>query len=132
MDISSTTRRGFLRTGALAAAPFILPVRARAEAAPSKRITIGMIGCGRWGSKTNLDPFLAMPDVTVAAVCDVDQWRMNFTREKINAHYAKATPSGSYKGCTAYRDFREMLADPQIDAVMVSTCDHWQIGRAHV
>jgi myo-inositol 2-dehydrogenase / D-chiro-inositol 1-dehydrogenase len=127
---SSIPRRSFLQGGLLAAAPLILPFRARGQAPPSERIHVAMIGCGRWGSKVNLDPFLAMPDVMVTAVCDVDAWRMDFTRRKIDDHYAKSRPSGQYKGCKAYADFRELLADPSIDAVMVSTCDHWHVPIA--
>jgi myo-inositol 2-dehydrogenase / D-chiro-inositol 1-dehydrogenase len=130
MNPTPASRRAFLRTGALAVAPFILPSRARGALTPSQRINVAMIGCGRWGSKINLDPFLAMPDVSVVAVCDVDRWRMDFTRRKIDAHYAKSAHSGSYKGCKTYHDFRELLADPSIDAVMVSTCDHWHVPIA--
>lgn len=130
MNTSSTTRRAFLGTGIAAASPLILPSRVFGQNAPSKRITVGMIGCGRWGSKINLDPFLAMKDVTVVAVCDVDSWRMEFTRKKINDHYAKSSVAGSYKGCKTYGDFRDLLADPGIDAVMVSTCDHWHVPAA--
>lgn len=89
-----------------------------------------MIGCGRWGSKIDLDPFLKMADVTVVAVCDVDRWRMDFTQKKVNDHYAKAAPGGAYAGCKAYGDFRELLADPGVDAVMVATCDHWHVPAA--
>lgn len=130
MNPNTTTRRHFLRSAAVAGIPLILPSRVFGQNAPSKRVTVGMIGCGRWGSKTNLDPLLAMDDVTVVAVCDVDSWRMDFTRQKINDHYAKSSISGSYKGCKAYGDFRELLADPGIDAVMVSTCDHWHVPAA--
>lgn len=130
MHATHPTRRKFLRSSVLAAAPLILPTRVRGEHAPSKRVTVGMIGCGRWGSKVNLDPLLAMADVSVVAVCDVDRWRMEFTRAKIDAHYARSAPSGAYKGCKAYHDFRELLADPSIDAVMVSTCDHWHVPIA--
>lgn len=130
MNPIATTRRRFLMSAAAAGAPLILPSRVFGQNAPSKRVTIGMIGCGRWGSKVNLDPLLAMDDVTVVAVSDVDSWRMDFTRQKINDHYAKSAVSGSYKGCKAYGDFRELLADPGIDAVMVSTCDHWHVPAA--
>jgi hypothetical protein len=58
----ATTRRRFLMSAAAAGAPLILPSRVFGQNAPSKRITVGMIGCGRWGSKVNPDPFLAMDD----------------------------------------------------------------------
>ena len=69
--MKTVSRRTFLRAGAIAL-PLILPARIFGQNAPSKRVTVGMIGCGRWGSKTNLDPFLKMADVSVVAVCDVD------------------------------------------------------------
>jgi hypothetical protein len=128
--MSTLQRRTFLHLSAAAAAPLILPSRVFGQHAPSKRVNVGMIGCGRWGSKTNLDPFLKMDDVSVVAVCDVDAWRMGFTQKKVNDHYAKAAPGGAYTGCKAYADFRALLADPSIDAVMVSTCDHWHVPAA--
>jgi hypothetical protein len=82
-----------------------------------------MIGCGRWGSSVNLDPFLKMPDVTVLGVCDVDQWRLDFTQKKVNETYKNSA-------CKAYGDFRQLLANKDIDAVMVSTCDHWHVPAA--
>jgi predicted dehydrogenase len=131
MNSYRITRRSFLRTSVAAAAgPLILPARIFGADAPSKRVNIGMIGCGRWGSKVNLDPLLAMSDVSVVAVCDLDSWRLDFTRAKVDNHYAKSAPSGSYKGCKAYGDFRELLADRNVDAVMVSTCDHWHVPAA--
>ena len=125
------TRRKFLRSAAATiAAPLIIPSHLLGQNAPSKRVNVGMIGCGRWGSKVNLDPLLAMNDVTVTSVCDVDRWRMDFSQKKVNGYYATSAPSGTYAGCKAYGDFRELLADPDIDAVMVSTCDHWHVPAA--
>jgi len=119
-----TNRRSFIQSViAASVAPVIVPARVFGQNAPSNRINVGMLGCGRWGSKTNLDPFLQMADATVVAVCDVDSWRMDFTQKKVNAHYQNDT-------CKAYRDFREFLQDKNIDAVMVSTCDHWHIPHA--
>lgn len=119
-----TNRRSFIQSIlAASAAPVILPSSVFGQNAPSKKINIGMIGCGRWGSATNLNPFLKMNDVNVLAVCDVDKWRLDFTQKKVN---------DSYKGnsCKAYNDFRELLANKDIDAVMVSTCDHWHVPAA--
>jgi predicted dehydrogenase len=112
------------------AGPLILSGRAIGENAPSKRVTIGMIGVGRWGSDVNLKPFLAMPDVQVVAVSDVDAWRLDTARTRVEQHYAKVAAGGTYKGCKAFKDFRELLAQPDIDAVMVSTPDHWHIPAA--
>lgn len=123
MNIVSN-RRTFLHTIlASSVAPVILPNTVFGQNAPSKRINIGMIGCGRWGSSVNLDPFLKMPDVTVLGVCDVDQWRLDFTQKKVNETYKNSA-------CKAYGDFRQLLANKDIDAVMVSTCDHWHVPAA--
>jgi len=68
----------------------------------------------------NLVQFFKMPEVRVVAVCDVDSWRLENARNQVDSAY-KA------KGCKAYRDFRELLADKTIDAVMVATPDHWHV-----
>ncbi|MCL1919466.1 MAG: Gfo/Idh/MocA family oxidoreductase [Kiritimatiellaeota bacterium] len=117
-------RRTFIQTViAASAAPTVIPARVLGQDAPSKRINVGMIGCGRHGTSPNLDQFLKMADVSVIAVCDVDPWRMDNAQKKTNDHYKT-------NACKAYRDFRELLQDKDIDAVMVSTCDHWHIPHA--
>ncbi|MBM3861080.1 MAG: Gfo/Idh/MocA family oxidoreductase [Verrucomicrobia bacterium] len=114
-------RRQFLKTATvLAAGPLILPRNILGADAPSKKIGIGMIGCGRWGHGVNLPPFLKMSDVRVAAVCDVDAWRLEQTKNTVDAHYKT-------KDCRAFRDFRELLACKDVDAVMISTPDHWHV-----
>src|SRR4029079_8761012 len=78
----------------------------------------------------NLPALLNEDDVQVVAVCDVDEWRMNFAKEKVDAFYAEKSPAGSYKGCATISDFRELLARRDIDAVMISTPDHWHVPIA--
>lgn len=103
--------------------------------APSDRITIGMIGTGRQGYGQNLQGakyenvpgLLDLPDAQVVAVCDVDSWRMEEARKLVDGRYAKDTPSGKYKGCSTHLDFREILNRKDIDAVMISTPDHWHV-----
>ena len=133
----SVTRRSFLRTAAAAAAagvaPTIIPalaLGADGKPAPSGRVTVGMIGTGRQAFVKNLKQFLEMPDVQIVAVCDVDSWRMEQTRQAVESRYGKEAPSGKYAGCAAYGDFRELLAAREIDAVMISTPDHWHAPMA--
>ncbi len=134
MTIQRVTRRQFVTTAAAAcAAPFV--VRASAlgadvRPAPSQRITVGMIGMGRQTKYANLRQFLGMPDVQVVAVCDVDAWRLADAKQQVEEGYAKNQPSGTYKGCETYRDFRELLARQDIDAVMIATPDHWHVPMA--
>jgi predicted dehydrogenase len=131
-DRTRVSRRRFLR-GSLAAtaslaAPAILPARAlgaEGKTAANSRINVAMIGIGRQAYFANLPPFLAHPDTQVVAVCEVDAWRLCQAMDRVKAHYAKETGNASWQGCSAHRDFREVLAKKDVDAVMISTPDHW-------
>ncbi len=100
------------------------------QTAPSERIGVGMIGMGRQTLYANLPAFLNSPDTHVVAVCDVDAWRLDQAKKMVEEHYAKGTPSGKYQGCVAVRDFRDVLARADVDAVMISTPDHWHVPMA--
>ena len=103
-------------------APMILPARVLGQQAPSKRITLGCIGVGSQGH-SNLQAFLNQDDAQVLAVCDVFADRREAARRKVNATY-KA------EGCASVEDFREIIARKDIDAVVLSTPDHWHVPMA--
>jgi len=132
------SRRAFLQqttsaAGAVLGAPLIVPARVLGkdgQVAPSNRITMGFIGTGRQAYYSNLGGFMNQPDAQVVAVCDVDSWRMEQARKKVEERYAQEQPSGTYKGCATFRDFRDLLARKDIDAVMISTPDHWHVPMA--
>ncbi|MFN0130386.1 MAG: Gfo/Idh/MocA family protein [Verrucomicrobiales bacterium] len=116
---STTTRRRFLQSVATAlAAPTILPARLRGANAPSKQIAVGFIGMGDHGVSRNLMTFLEQPDARAVAVCDVFRSRREDAKRIVDVTYQN-------KDCRVYADFREMLARPDIDAIMISTPDHW-------
>ncbi len=127
------TRRKFIRktlatTGAAALAPAIIPTSALGNdgnVAPSNRVGVGIVGVGRQDRAYNRRQLLALPDVQVLAVCDVDAWRLENARKSVDEHYGKDTASGTYRGCAAYADFHELLARDDVDAVMIATPDHW-------
>jgi predicted dehydrogenase len=128
----SISRRKFLKrsaaaTGATIAAPMIVPRSVFGADAPSNRVNIGGIGAGRQAWHSNLPWFVQSSDCRVVAVCDVDSWRLDNARKAVEKHYADEKASGSYTGCAAYGDFRDLLARDDIDAVMVSTPDHWHV-----
>ena len=131
----SITRRRFLKraaagAGAGIAVPYVVPgsaVGADGQTAPSERIGVGMIGVGRQTVAYNLKSFLNSPDTQVVAVCEVDACRLENARNTVEKHYAAGKPSGTYHGCAAYGDFREVLARDDVDAVMISTPDHWHV-----
>ena len=123
-------RRHFLKSTAMAAAaPLMLPRRLFGADAPSNKITMGFIGCGRQAHASNIPPFMKVEGVQVVAVCDVDSWRLAEAKKLVEGFYAKQK-GGDYKGCAAIKDFRELLARPDIDAVMISTPDHWHVPMA--
>ena len=100
-------RRELFKNAALAAA---LPQPA--PAAASDRIGIGVIGCGAMG-RLDLADFQKQPEAQIVAVCDVYQPNL---KAALNLTDAKAR---------TYSDFRKLLEDPAVDAVVVATPDHW-------
>jgi predicted dehydrogenase len=112
------SRRSFVRRGLGAAvAPTIVPSRLFRSTAPSNQITVGFIGTGDQG-RWNLNRYLGLEDARVLAVCDVDSVRMRKAKEAVDEKYQN-------HDCAETKDFREILARTDIDAVMISTPDHW-------
>jgi predicted dehydrogenase len=139
-----TSRRTFLGGLAAGAAFSVVPrhvLGGPGHTAPSDKITLGLIGLGGQGH-VNLYNFLQMEDVQVTAVCDVNRegpgyisWEwMQGTDQKlggreparrlVDEHYAGQTGRSSYRGCTAYTDYRDLLDKEDVDGVMVATPDH--------
>jgi hypothetical protein len=121
-----TSRRGFLRTIGLAAGPLLIPASALGRTgrpAPADRLNLGVIGLGMMG-QGHVSNCLNLPSVQLVAVCDVDRTRLEDVRRLVDSSYAVATHSGEYQGCSAYADFRELLARDDLDAVWVATPDH--------
>src|SRR5271157_2117560 len=127
---SQTNRRQFLRraagvAGASLAFPCIVPSSALGldgAVAPSDRITLGFIGVGTMG-QAHLRPFIYQPDVQVVAVCDPNRWRREQAQHIVNGEYDKQV-------CAAYVDYRELLARPDIDAVLLASLDSWHVLHA--
>jgi predicted dehydrogenase len=106
--------------------PAIIPARALGRddrAAPSERITVGFIGCGKMANDYHLSELLRFPDVQALAVCEVDKNRREHARRRVEDAYEGK--SDSNRACDAYADFRELLARKDIDAVCIATPEHW-------
>jgi len=130
---TNQSRRHFIKgvtwaTAGAFAVPSIVPSSVLGKNAPSNRINIGMIGTGRQGIKKNLAQFLEIDRCRVIAVNDPDHWRMEQAAKIINAHYGSASETG-YKGVTSYYDYRRLLENQDIDAVMISSPDHWHVPQ---
>ncbi|WP_165226347.1 Gfo/Idh/MocA family protein [Aquisphaera insulae] len=131
------SRRDFLRLAAVAGFPAIVPASALGRGgrvAPSNRVTVGVIGTGNQGMN-DIQSFLKDDRVQIVAVCDVNRESPGYWDGKVGGrepakrlvekHYAANRPSGDYRGCDAYVDFREVLGRKDIDAVEIATPDHW-------
>jgi hypothetical protein len=126
----SLSRREFLKASVAGAAgatafPTIIPSSVLGAAAPSKKIQIGQIGCGRIANDMDMTGILKHDIARIVAVCDLDSKRMAAAKERVEKHYAAKTGSGAALEVKGYGDYRELLKDPRIDAVAVSTPDHW-------
>ncbi|PWU09557.1 MAG: oxidoreductase [Verrucomicrobia bacterium] len=114
------SRRRFV--GATVAAgvgmPYLIPSSVLGAEAPSKQITIGFIGTGDHGTSWNLTRYLELKAARVLMVCDVDGFRMRRAKAMVDAAYDN-------QDCAMSKDFRDVIGRKDIDAVMISTPDHW-------
>ena len=97
----------------------------RSAVRASNRIALGFIGLGAHGTGVNLPSFLSQPDAEVVALCDVDAQRLAAAHDQVRQHYAEGHRSGTFKGCATTGDWRELVARADVDAVVISTPDHW-------
>ncbi len=123
------SRRKFLKSAVSAAfATSIIPASAWSQqnnnVLPGNRLTLGFIGVGIQGSGL-LRGFLNDANFQVAAVCDVDENKLNRARNNVEKFYADKQNNSTYTGCGATRDFREIINRADIDAIVIATPDHW-------
>ena len=115
------SRRNFLATAAGAfAAPLFLPSRVLGRdggVAPSDKINVGFIGLGSRGSD-HLRTLLPRPDVQVIGVCEVFRSKAEKAKQKVDEQYGT-------KDCLVTQDFRELLARPDLDAVVIAAPENW-------
>ena len=114
-----------LGTAAMVGFPSIVPANVLGKNAPSNKINIGQIGCGRIARSHDLIDTMAFDNANVMAVCDVDANRMKDGKLLVDQFYQEKKGKTNYKGTKTYGDYRKMLMDKDIDAVLISTPDHW-------
>jgi predicted dehydrogenase len=128
------TRRNFLKNTlsagvALSAFPSIVPSSVFGADAPSNRINIGAIGTGRISRSHDIPGVWRFNNVRIVAVADLDARRAADTKALVERHYSKKIDAPA-KGVAAYADYRELLASKDVDAVLISTPDHWHAKQS--
>lgn len=121
-------RRTFLtRTAAACAGPMIIPSAVLGVGKvppPGEQLGVALIGRGVMG-RGHLTHVLYRDDARLLAVCDVDRLRREEGVQHANAFYAERSKQGKATVCVGHNDYREVLARPDIDAVIIVTPDHW-------
>ena len=123
-------RRRFIKGAAGAAAgvvsfPYVVSSAALGKAgsvAASNRIVVGCVGVGPQGTGV-MRNFLGQKDAQVVAICDLKSTRRDAVQALVNKHYGGT-------GCTAYKDFRKLMARDDINVILSATTDHWHVLTA--
>ncbi|MCQ2393766.1 MAG: Gfo/Idh/MocA family oxidoreductase [Kiritimatiellae bacterium] len=129
MKKNDFSRRQFLAAAAstVFAVPSIVPARVLGAEAPSKRFAVGIIGCGRIACGMDAPGLFANRDIaTLVAISDVDTSRMDGFYQKVQ----KDWKGRDLARTRCYQDYRKLLDDPAIDAVMICTPDFWHARMA--
>lgn len=125
----AVSRRDFLASAAKATVAFglfpsIVPSSVFGKNAPSNRINIGAIGTGRISRIHDIPGVWKYDQAQIMAVCDLDSKRVDAAKTLINDYYSKKTGK-PYDGVKGYANYNELLQNKDVDAVMISTPDHW-------
>ncbi len=128
-------RREFLKSAAAAATgilgfPTIVPSVVLGKDAPSGKITIAQIGFGRIARDHDLPETIKHELCRVVAVSDLDSKRLADGKKWIEGYYAKKYNKENYIDVKTYGDYHDIIADKTIDAVIISTPDHWHAQPA--
>ena len=127
-------RRNFLKNSIVAGAgvtifPSIIPNSVFAKPGPNDKINIAQIGCGRIAITHDMPLVIKHDFVRMVAVADVDIKRANNAKKWIEDWYFTNTKKNEVD-VKVYQDYRDMLQDKSIDAVIISTPDHWHAQPA--
>jgi hypothetical protein len=125
MSKRGITRREFIRSAAVLAAPVIVPSTVFGRNAPSSRVHLAAIGVGNRGAGNVWQDFVeTQQDVRIVAACDCFKGRREDFAAKVNAFYGSEV-------CAPMADWREVLARKDVDGVIISTPDHWHVPLAY-
>lgn len=130
---ASASRRQFLTSSSMALGAFFIVPRAvlggKGYLAPSDRIQLGFIGTGKQ-NRGLVNSFLNTGQVRVAAAAEVYQAKADLFKSRVKEIYAKNTALGNYEDFPMLLDYRELLENKSIDAVIIATPDHWHASMS--
>lgn len=132
---ANPTRREFIKktlagTAGAFIIPTIVPSTVFGKNAPGNKINIAQIGFGRIASTHDL-PMTLKHDITrLIAIADVDRKRLKQGKNRVLNFYEENKGKKNFVDVALYQDYREMLEDKTIDAVIISTPDHWHTQPA--
>ena len=122
----TSTRREVLKTAAAGICasgfPTIIPSSVLGAESPSKTVQVGQIGFGRIAKSMDVPGIITCNGVRYVALADLDAKRMALGKQFIDAYYARQNTSVDLK---VYQNYQELLARADVDAVAISTPDHW-------
>ncbi len=111
-------------------APSILPSGVYGKTKANNKINIGQIGCGRIARSHDMPGVMQYENARLIAVCDVDINRMKDAKKLVEDYYNNKTGSNNVVDVKMYEDYKELLLNKDIDAVVISTPDHWHAQPA--
>ena len=127
--IDTSVKVTVLSSVAFSGFPTIVPSSVFGKNTASDKINIGWIGCGRQGSG-DIRATIKFDTAMFVAVADVDSNRAALGKKLIEDTYTKSTGNKNYVNVKSYGDYKELLLDKSIDAVLITTPDHWHAQPA--
>lgn len=122
--ISTSAKTTLVTSMALSGFPAIVPSSVFGNNAPSNRINVGAIGTGRISRVHDMPGAWRYDYAQLMAVCDLDTKRADDAKALVNDYYTKKNGK-AFDGVQVYHDYHELLQNKDIDAVLISTPDHW-------
>jgi len=131
MKRNKLNRRTFIKktsaTAIAASLPTIVPASVFGKNAPSNRIQVGQIGCGRIARDHDMPGTMQYETAQLVAVCDVDQNRLKDGKKLVDQYYQN---KGKKADTKMFDNYQDLIAHKDIDAVLISTPDHWHAKPA--
>jgi myo-inositol 2-dehydrogenase/D-chiro-inositol 1-dehydrogenase len=122
--LDTSVKATLFSSAAISGFPIIVPANVIGKNPPSDKINIGWIGCGRQGTGDVMST-MGFDSAIFMAVADVDSKRAEIGKKTILDGYKRKTGSDNYVDVKIYSDYKELLQNKSIDAVMITTPDHW-------